>query len=184
MKPRGNGHRNRKGFTLLEVAIAVVILTGGVLALVGTLTWALASLNTSQEDFLAQAKAAEAVESVFTARDTRVLNWGQIRNVLGSSGSDGGVFRDGPQPLLDPGLDGLVNTADDNANLPDSIWQPGPDGILGTSDDVRVPLSNYTREIQIRDVSPNLRSIQVIMRYQVGRLQRSYTLTTYISSFS
>ena len=47
-----------------------------------------------------------------------------------------------------------------------------------------VPLNDFTREIEIRDIGDNLRQIRVIVRYQIGHLVREYTLTTYISSFA
>ena len=81
-----------------------------------------------------------------------------------------------------PGRDGLVNTADDGGV--ESTTLPGPDNITGTADDVVVPLNDFTREIEIRDIGDNLRQIRVIVRYQIGHLVREYTLTTYISSFA
>ena len=59
-------------------------------------------------------KAAQAIEAVFGARDSHKVTWAQIRNVNGASGSDGGIFLDGPQPLPQAGPDGLVNTGDDD----------------------------------------------------------------------
>jgi type II secretory pathway pseudopilin PulG len=169
------------GFSLLETVVAIAVLAFGVLSLAAVLANGIAFMSMSQEDYLAQQKASEAVESVFTARDTKVVAWSQIENI-----SKGGIFDDGPQPLLDPGPDGMVNTADDLAGSPDTIVGPGPDGILGTGDDTIIPLSNFTREIKITDspANPNLKQIQVIMRYTAGRFRRTYTLTTYISAFS
>jgi len=169
------------GFSLLETIVAIAVLAFGVLSLAAVLANGLAFMSMTQEDFIAQQKANEAVESVFTARDTKVVTWAQIENTV-----NGGIFLGGPQPLLDPGPDGMVNTADDVAANPDVIVGPGPDGILGTADDQVMPLSNFTREIKITDYpgNPNLKQIQVIMRYTAGRFNRTYTLTTYISSFS
>ena len=65
---------------------------------------------------------------------------------------------------------------------------PGPDNTLGTADDI--PIVGFTREVVICDINgnPNLRQITVTIRYPgsaaVGTLRRTYTLTTYISSFS
>lgn len=168
--------------TLLETMIATLILAVGVAAVAAVYSQGLMYMGSSQDDLIAREKAAEAIESVFTARDTKILTWAQIRNVRGASGADGGVFIDGPLPINDPGPDGLVNTADDGALQ--NIVLPGPDGLLGTADDVFVPLAKFTREIQIRDAGTNLRQVKVIMTYRSGRLQRSYTLTTYISPFS
>jgi len=167
------------GFTLIETMIAIAVLAIGVLSLAAVLSEGMLTMSSSQSDLIAKQKAAEAIESVFTSRATGVLTWAQIRNV-----QNGGIFLAGPQPLLDPGPDGLVNTADDDPTKPNVIVTPGPDGLLGTADDIVIPLTNFTREIQITDIAPNLRQINIIMSYTVGRLTRTYTLTTYMSSFA
>jgi len=171
---------------LLEVAVAILLLSIGVLALAKVFTDGMVYMATAQADLIAKEKANEAVESVFAARDTRIIQWDQIRNV-----SRGGIFLDGPQLMYAcgppaPPNDGIVNTADDTVCPLDSIILPGPDGVLGTADDVRVPLTNFTREIEIRDVqgNPSLRRVRIIMRYQAGRLARQYILISYISAFS
>jgi Prokaryotic N-terminal methylation motif len=177
-KAAGQGHA---GFTLLEAVIAVFILSVGILGLAATMADSISYMNGSQDDYIAQQKAEEGVESVFFARDSKLYTWAQIENAL-----NGGIFLDGPQPLLHPGTNGIVGTIDDETNNPDVIVEPGPDGVLGTADDIKLSLSTFTREILISDVAgePNLRQIQVIIRYQAGRFQRKYTLTSYISAFS
>jgi prepilin-type N-terminal cleavage/methylation domain-containing protein len=174
------------GFSLIEVIIATAILAGGLLTLAGFLGQGVRYMAGSSPALIAREKAREAVESVHSARDTGLLSWPNINNV-----ANGGVFLAGAQPLKNPGPDGLVNTADDTGV--ETLRMPGPDGILGTSDDILVPLTNYTREIQIttlfRDgsttiVNPNLRQITVIIRYTIEGVVRNYTLATYISAFS
>ena len=76
---------------------------------------------------------------MFAARDSHKLTWAQIRNVQGASGSDNGVFLDGPQPLRTAGADGVVNTADDGPV--ETMTYPGPDQRIGTADDTVVTLS-------------------------------------------
>ena len=100
------------GFSLVETMIAMGILATGLLSMAGAFVLGLASLNGSSANLVAREKAREAIESVHTARDTRVITWGQIRNV-----SDGGAFVDGAQPLRNPGPDGLMNTADDGQDV-------------------------------------------------------------------
>ncbi len=170
------------GFTLIEVMIGMILLMVGALALAGGVAIGARRLTGSQDQLLASQRASEAIESVFKARDNRVLTWAQIRNVLGASGNDGGVFKDGPQSIRDPGPDGLVNTADDGAVL--DLIKPGPDGLLGTADDVHVPLYNVTREIQIRDLTASLRQITVTVNYRNSNGPAQYVLTTYISSYA
>jgi len=171
------------GFTLIEAMISIVILSFGVLSLAAVYAQGIMYASLTQYDYIAEKKAEEAVETIFTARDTKVLTWVQIQNV-----STGGVFVDGAQPLLDPGADGLVGTADDNVNLPDSIIiGPGADGKLGTADDVVVNLNPWmTRTIAIVPVTAetNLRQITITIKYQMGRIKRTYTLISYISAFA
>ena len=183
MKRHSKISRQPAGFTLIEAMISIIILSFGVLSLAAVYAQGIMYASLTQYDYIAEKKAEEAVETIFTARDTKVLTWAQIQNV-----STGGVFIDGARPLLDPGPDGLVGTADDNAALPDSIIiGPGPDGILGTADDLVVNLNPWmTRTIAITPVTgeTNLRQITITINYQMGRMQRTYTLISYISAFA
>ena len=122
---------------------------------------------------MAREKAREAVESVHTARDMRVITWNEIRNE-----SRGGKFLDGELDMKSPGEDGLVNTDDDDGI--EEQLTPGLDNVLGTDDDVHAPLKDYKREIQITDLPhpdggtyDDLRQVRVIIRYKVGGTWRS-----------
>ncbi len=174
---------NDAGFSLVESLVSIAILSGGMLAIAAAFLQGAAQLTGSDLDVLAREKAAEAIESVFTARDTRTIQWAQIRNIEGADGNAGGVFRDGPQPLTRAGNDGLVNTADDDEAL-ESIARPGADGLLGTDDDEIQELSQFTREVVIRDVNQSLRELRVIVRYNVGGVTREYIVATLISSYA
>jgi len=174
----------QRGFTLLETMVALVVLGIGLVGLAAMLASSIAYMNSSQADFIAQQKASEAVESIFTARDTQAITFAQIQNV-----SSGGIFLDGPANLVDPGPDGIVDTADDNANLPDTIIKPGPDGILGTADDIQIQLSVYYNMKRTIVITPivgvnNVRMITVTVTYTTGSFNRTYTLTSYISQYS
>lgn len=187
----------QSGFTLIEVMISMVILTIGLLGVLGVFGVAIAATQTSQQDMIARQLASEAMESIFTARNTTQLTWSQIQNVSG-----GGIFTDGIQTLKCSGPDGLVGTADDatcldqsGANCPAGVQcltEPGADGIVGTADDVVLSLSNYTRQIAITPVLdaggtpiPTLSSITVTIYYTVPKMtvQKTYVLNEYISQF-
>jgi len=172
-----------RGFSLVEALVAVTILSFGMLAIAAAFAQGLGTLAGSNFDILAREKAAEAIESVYTARDTKTITWAEIKNVQGETGSDGGVFLDGAMPLTQAGDDGLVNTEDDGDEL-EALVQPGPDDLLGTDDDVFVPLVNFTREIVIEELSQTLRMLRVIISYHVGLETREYVITTYISSYA
>jgi len=173
-----------EGFTILESIVAVSVLAVGLLGVAAVLAAGLTRLGESPTDLIARQRISEAIESVYMARDTQKLSWAQVRNVRGGTGSDGGVFLDGPQPLKAAGNDGLVNTADDGAI--ETIVEPGTDGQLGTTDDIAVPLTNITREIQIRDVTgvPTLRQLVVTVKVKSVRGERTYTVSTMVSSYA
>jgi hypothetical protein len=177
MRPVGKLYQDNSGFSLVEALIAAVILAGGLLALAYGLSQGMVIASTSHYHQIAKEKAAEALESVNTSRDTRIVAWTQIRNI-----GNGGIFQDGPQSLRDRGLDGLVNTADDGAL--ESEILPGKDGILGSGDDVVNSLDAFRRQILITDIAPNLRQIRVIVSYRVGHLTRQCEVISYISSFA
>jgi len=175
--------KKESGFSLVETLIAMGILATGLLSLAAVFAMGLNQLAGSSASLIAREKAREAVESVHTARDTRVITWAQIRNT-----GEGGVFLAGAQQLREAGGDGLVNT-DDDGDVEVSL-APGYDNILGTSDDIATPLDTYTRTIEITDIltagvpNPSLRQLRVTIGFRVGQAQRTYTLTTYISRIS
>lgn len=175
--------RKQNGFTLLESMIAMSILSFGVLSLASFYTQGLKSSNLVKIQYIANQKAQEALESIYTARNTNTLTFAQIANI-----SQGGVFKDGPQPLLAPGPDGIVGTSDDLTTEPDVIITgPGPDGILGTADDTYIPLNPWmTRTIAIQPINSyaNMVQVTITINYnyqgQAGQVQ----LVSYVSSYS
>jgi type II secretory pathway pseudopilin PulG len=183
--------RVEAGFTLLEVMIAAIVMTIGVLSLAVMLAMGMAYMGTSQLDYIAQEKAAEAAESIFTARDMGQATWATICNV-GSNVCPNGIFVNGPAALCDPGPDGIVGTADDYSGATcavaaDAILMPKGSTINNTTN-TRMPLSNYNFQRTITITAyPNMlnvRQITVVITYQSGHFNRSYTLTTNISNFS
>jgi prepilin-type N-terminal cleavage/methylation domain-containing protein len=182
---RSERSHRAEGFSLIEVMVAMLVLTVGLLSLVGVFTLGAQRMRASTPMLIAREKAREAIESVHAARDTGEFAWNTIRNI-----ADSGLFLDGPQPLRGPGNDGLVNTADDVAI--EAIVKPGPDGILSTGDDEIVRLDGYTREIRITplnydsstEVNPNLRQVTVTVRYLLDGSWRTYRLVSFVSSYS
>ena len=179
--------RSAEGFSLIEVMVATLVLTVGALSLVGVVGLGVQTIAGSSAMLIAREKAREAVESVHSARDTGELAWGRVRNVAA-----GGAFLNGAQDVRTPGPDGLVNTADDGSI--EVLRDPGADSLLNTADDALTPLASqlFQREIIITPltfdgsaaVNPNLRQIVVSVRYRVRNVWRTYTLTTFVSSYS
>src|SRR5216684_9018016 len=103
MAMRQRGHiLKQHGFSLVETMIASGVLTVGLLGVAGVFAKGVQRVGNSPMELIATQKATEAIESVYTARDSRSHSWNDIRNVNGATGSDGGIFLDGPRPLREP----------------------------------------------------------------------------------
>jgi type II secretory pathway pseudopilin PulG len=193
--------KQERGFSLIETLFATVILMIGLLAMLATFAYALATTHSVQEDQIAKQTAEDALENIFTARDTQQITFAQIANVSG-----GGIFVDGPTNLLDTGPDGLAGTADDITFSPATtgcpaainplgvqcIRLPGNDGILGTADDTYMVLSNFQRTVTIAntlnpDGTPNLSLKQITVTVQYNKqgllVPRTYTVNSLISVY-
>jgi prepilin-type N-terminal cleavage/methylation domain-containing protein len=196
---RKSGRQEASGFSLIEVMISIVLLTIGLLSTLTVFGVALKATQTSQEDLIARQLASEAIESVYTARNTSQLSWAAIQNV-----SNGGVFVDGPMVITCAGPDGIEGTADDTTCVPLTatgaacpggvrcLTEPGPDGIIGTSDDQIVSLTAYTRQIQITpttDVNgntiPTLNAVAITISYTNPQTKspKTYVINEYVSSY-
>ena len=190
-----------QGFTLIEVMIAIVVMSVGILAVIASFATAVAATQSAQEDLIARQKVLEAMESIYTARNSQQLPFAAVANV-----SNGGIFLDGAQTLKCAGPDGLVNTGDDvncttqaGATCPDNgaecMVLPGNDGILGTADDVTMSLGNFSRTIAITpttyptgpnagQVNPNMMAISITITYtKAGIPARSFTANGLITSY-
>lgn len=189
----------QEGFSLIEAMIAIVVLTVGILAVIASLTFAMAAVQNGEYDLIARQKAQEAMESIYTARNSQQpgFSFASINNV-----SSGGIFKNGAQPLLCAGPDGMVGTTDDvscttasGATCPNGgaecMVLPGPDGVLGTPDDTTMSLSFFTRTITITQVllptggvNENLVAVTVTVAYpRNGGGTNSYTTNALVSSY-
>ena len=184
--------RSSRGFTLIEVMIATIVLTVGLVAVAALFATAIAASQQSLEDQIAKQKAREALEGVYSARNDTSLTFDSIQNV-----TNGGIFKDGfiPLNLACPpsgscNTNGIVGTTSETTT-PDRVVYPGPDGVLGTADDRYLSLSNYRREILINPVlnsdgstNTDIRQVVVTVRVSTpGRGTRDYTVKGYLSRF-
>ena len=177
-------HSRQAGFSLAEVMTAMFILSIGLVSMLALFSTAIDNMNGSQEDLTCKQKAREAIEAIFTARESAQINFSNINN----NTTAGGIFVTGFQPLGLPGPDGLLGTADDGPT--ETMVLPGPDGQLGTSDDQVIVLSNYQRQISITPLmsngvpNPDVRQLTVSVQYTNSRGRiRTYTINTLISRY-
>lgn len=190
--------KKQSGFSLIEVMIAIAVMSVGLLSVVASIGAALSATQSAQEDLIARQKALEALESIYTARNSQQVAFSAINNV-----GSGGIFLSGAQSLLCAGPDGLVGTTDDvacvtsgGAKCPNGgveCWVlPGPDGVLGTSDDLTMSLANFRRTITFNKVflatgqpNDNMIAITVSVSYtKDGQPARTYTVNGLISSYN
>jgi len=188
----------QRGFTLIEVMIAIAVMSIGLLSVVASIAAALQATQSAQEDLIARQKAMEALESIYTARNSQQVAFAAINNT-----ASGGIFLGGAQPLLCAGPDGLVGTGDDipcttsgGVTCPHAgveCWVlPGPDGTLGTADDVTYSLAYFTRTISFNQVflstgavNPNMMAVSVSVSYtKDGLPKRTFTVNGLISSYN
>ena len=188
--------RAEGGFSLLEVMISMVVLTVGLVSLLGVFGLAMAATQTSQQDMIAKQLANESLESLVTARNTSQLGWDDIQNVGANTCTSGagscGIFLVGMKPIYNSGADGIFGTSDDATAGLQTLQQPGPDGIYGTADDVKIPLTGYQRKILISPVydsnnnlEVSLRGVNVTVQYATtqARLPKTYVLSSFISQY-
>lgn len=161
---------------------AGVVLTVGMLALLGLFAYSIANLQYSGEELIAKQKAREALEAIYSARSTGQISFDQIQNT-----SSGGLFQDGLQAIKQSGKDGLFGTSDDGPDY-DYVMLPGADGSLESG--TKQYLTNYQREIKFQPlmlnkstVNPDIRQITVTIKYKVQQVTRSTSVVGMVSRY-
>ncbi len=154
------------GVTILEMVVAMLILTVGLLGLAASIGYAVTVSNKGRNLTNSKLLVVSLLEQMETLRNTEQLTFGQIANqgqVDNSASTRTFIgFPTAFQPLsINPGPDGIFGTDDD-------LISPGPDNVYGDFDDKiddtwAVP--GYQRQISITNLSANLKRIQVTVRY-------------------
>ena len=163
-------HRE-SGVTILEMVVAMLILTIGLLGLAASIGYAVTVSNKGRNLTNSKLLVVSILEQMEKLRNTESgaieeLTFGQIANVgqvdnAGATRNFAGFPTDFQPLSINPGPDGIFGTADDLIN-------PGPDNIYGTGDDftdATWAVAGYSRQITITSLNPNLKRIQVTLRY-------------------
>ena len=179
---------NCGGFGTVEVIVSLFVIVIALTSLLVLFTHAIASMKLVEDDLIAKQKSREALESIYTARNTQQITFDMIQN------DPTGIFLTGWRPMRKPnpsggGGDGLVGTSDDGDI--ESITLPGPDDQFGTGDDETRVLDGFERRILIESilfadltVNPDVRKVTVSVRFPtpLGG-QRNYEVESYVSRF-
>lgn len=197
---------NERGFSYIEVIIAMMVVLVGFSALTSAVTWAFVNSSNMSQRLKAKEYAVSTLEPILSLRDMSTLSWRKIGNVgnmdvlCADEINPCGVFSNGVQPIkVLPGPDGQIGTTDDS-------FDPGADGIVGTDDDQGQPIPNFQREILITDIcdqdSPSqssqcivnlphykgqnptmMRRIEVNLYYTVNGIKEKETISTIVSNY-
>lgn len=155
--------RAEAGFSLLEMMVAMVIMTIGLLGVASAISYALLASNRGRGITNSKMLVVSVLEQMETLRDTGQLHFNEICNcqVIGSTFTG---FPSTFQPVSTiPGPDGVFGTADD-------LLDPGPGGVYGDGNDFSNPAlarPSVTRQILITTLPDNdyLKKIKVTLRY-------------------
>jgi prepilin-type N-terminal cleavage/methylation domain-containing protein len=142
---------DERGFTLLEVLLAMAVMVAGLLSVAYGIGLGLEAVQMSTMDTIAREKAREAMEDVFTARDTASIQFTQICNIPTSgSNPNNCLFVNGFTPMNTPDSLGLVNTTAATSNPLETYTIPGPSGVLGGADQPSpLNLTSFQRQILV-----------------------------------
>ncbi|HSS20260.1 MAG TPA: prepilin-type N-terminal cleavage/methylation domain-containing protein [Pyrinomonadaceae bacterium] len=177
--------KSADGFSLLEMVVAITILTVGLLGAASAIGYAMVASNHGRSITNTKLLAVSILEQMETLRDTSHLTFGQIANV-GQVDNGGAVkvfpgFQPGFQQVsINPGPDGIFGTSDD-------LIDAGTDGNYGTADDFVNPdfaLVGVTRQIQIIALGPTLKKVQVTVKYSVNGTPQQIVAISYLNDNS
>ncbi len=181
-KKQNSNLKSEKGLSYIEVMVAIVILTIGILAQISALTFSVLRVQENELRTGARQAAASTLESIFAARElgstTGIDSWDKIDI---STSSANGIFRPGWHYVReDPGADGVIGTADDACGFATSCSSAG--GASSGSADTK-----YERKIEITSMNNGLnqrvrkKRIEITVRYWIGNIPRNLVIATMIA---
>lgn len=175
-------NNGEKGFTYIEVIIAILIMTIGILACLSAISFAMLREREAEQRNTARQMVSSALESIFAARDLRNNNalntWTSLNN---DTAMPAGIFASNWTPIrMEAGLDGIHGTADD-------ACASGTNCTVGGYTNTSAEMDGFERRITFSNVvEPGIavvrkKRIEISVRYFVGQAERLETTTTIIA---
>ncbi len=184
----------QRGFSYIDVLIAIFILMTGILAMVSAITSNLLRTYETEKRVIAKQTALSTIESIISAKQiarTGVIEgWDSIGNVGNNpvGGVAKGIFLNGWSPIReDLGWDGVAGTSDDAC--------PSGNGCVVSGRPVNnsAELQGFDRQIIIEDIDdperpspPNAvsrRKITVNIRYRLNQAVRVEVVSTIVTNY-
>ena len=178
-------NNSESGFSYIDVMIALVILTVGVLALLAAISGSILMARGQDQQLRARQILGSTMESIMSVKETdeQWLGWISVANIGTNPDTLGmfhGVFINGPHEIHE------------NA---------GFDQVIGTPDDDGPVVPGFEREITITDIcdperpsmncSPpsnkyavRMRQVDVVVRYFVGQRRNEERVRTVLTDYS
>ena len=172
-------HRHQDGgFTILEMVVAMLVLTIGLLGVASAIGYSLMASNRGRGVTNSKMIIVSTLEQMEMLRDTGQLNFQEISNTHVTGSTFTFFPSDFRAVSTIPGPDGIFGTADD-------LISPGPDGYYGDSDDFTDPSlarPGVKRKIEITDLNPLLKKIKVTLQYSPnGNEQQTLVGISYLN---
>jgi type II secretory pathway pseudopilin PulG len=194
--------RKDTGFSLVEVIIAILIMTAGLIALSGALIIGVTLPKRARQQEIAKQLANMIMESIIAAKETAPPGFNSFESLTFTDSTPSGRFVRGVSVMLEPGPDGVYCTCDDGVSpgpfsstcpsTPGTLAMqyeidPGPDGIYSVpnkTDNRKSQLLGFTREVIIQDLGPGIKQIEVRVNYPTPtRNQETVSLICQLNDF-
>ncbi len=177
---------SEKGFSYIDVMIALVILMIGVLAMLAAVSWSLVQANGHEQQVQAKQIATSTMESIMSVKETDPLRlgWPAVGNVGSNpdpaSGVNQGIFVTGFQPVrVDAGADQVIGTADDSGTTVSQMQRRIIITDICDPDRPSPVICSPAGTLPVR-----MRAVEVTVRYNIGGLQRDETIRTVLTDYA
>lgn len=181
----------QKGFSYIDVMVAILILMVGILAMVSAITANVARTYETEKRMIAKQIALSTIESIISAKEISRLGvtdgWHSIGNVGTNpvGGVPKGIFVGGFNPIReDAGWDGIVGTIDDACPAGGACVVPNRP--TNNSPEMKEFMREIVVENLIDTERPNAvsrRKITVNINFHVNQAIRNLTLSTIVTNY-